>query len=213
MRASRRAILLAVSLSVVATSGAALPDVDGWRDHLAAAAPEAPVRVRLFDPYRLLPGETRAWVEREVKAAFGRSGVEVRFVRNAGGPVVPATLFPEIPERWGVDPDAIGVSIGSPGDRRSVFLSLLAAKRAIGISSGSGDGGTTAPRDRRRLGVALGRVLAHEITHTIAPDCPHTATGLMAKRLSRRMLTAPGVGFDETATRHVQRGAQAFGES
>jgi len=61
------------------------------------------------------------------------------------------------------------------------------------------------------LGVALGRVLAPEITHAVAPDCPHTATGLMDGQLTRRMPTAPGVGFDETATWHLRRGAEAFG--
>ena len=59
----------------------------------------------------------------------------------------------------------------------------------------------------RRLGVALGRVLAHELVHTVAPECPHTRNGLMAERLSRRMLTAPGVGFDALATRHLRLAA------
>ncbi len=195
----------------VSTSDAALShDESGWRERLAGvAASESSVRVRLYDPYRLLAGQTRGWVEREVRLAFRRSGVTVRFTGSGGAPAVPATLYPEIPERWGVPPRAIGVAIGAPGERRSVFLSLGAAKRAIGLAGLAANGGDDDAK--RRLGVALGRVLAHEITHTIAPDCPHTETGLMAERLNRRMLTAPGVGFDETATRHLQRGAEAFG--
>ncbi len=208
-----RAFLVAGSLSVVSTAVAALSESGSGRRRLAAVTPEQPVRVRLYDPYRLLGRETRGWVEREVKLAFRRSGLEVRFVTGGGGLVVPATLYPAIPDRWGVSPDAIGVAIGSPGERRSVFLSVETAKRAIGWSGidVDGDGGAQRPGERRRLGVAIGRVLAHEITHTIAPDCPHTETGLMAKQLNRKMLTAPGVGFDETATRHLQRSAETFG--
>jgi hypothetical protein len=44
-------------------------------------------------------------------------------------------------------------------------------------------------RRRRNLGVALGRVIAHEIVHALAPSVPHGGE-LMAGRLTHRQLTA-----------------------
>jgi hypothetical protein len=44
-------------------------------------------------------------------------------------------------------------------------------------------------RERHLLGVALGRVIAHETVHAIAPDVPHSA-GLMAPLLKKNDLTS-----------------------
>lgn len=159
----------------------------------AAAEPIGEVRVRLYDPYRLLPEAVSERLREEAAAPFREPGVELRFVRSGGPGVIPATIYPELPSRWGVDPEALGVAIGTPGGPRSVFLSLGAAERALGRGTGA-------------LGTALGRVLAHELIHTVAPDCPHTRDGLMAAHLSRRALTAPGVGFDELARRYLRQG-------
>ncbi len=47
----------------------------------------------------------------------------------------------------------------------------------------------------RALGVAVGRVIAHEVVHALAPSVPH-GTGLMSSALTRRQLTAPSIPFD-----------------
>jgi hypothetical protein len=44
-------------------------------------------------------------------------------------------------------------------------------------------------RDRLVLGRALGRVIAHEVVHAVAPGVPH-GSGLMARCLDKRDLTA-----------------------
>jgi hypothetical protein len=44
-------------------------------------------------------------------------------------------------------------------------------------------------RDRHQLGVAIGRVVAHETVHAVAPGVPH-GVGLMAARLRRSDLVA-----------------------
>ena len=179
-----------------------------------------PLRVQFHDPYGLLPRKTRERLQQEVVRAFESSGIALRFVGHGGAAVIPATLYPEFPEKWDIPFRAIGVAIGSGREQRPVFLSLGAAERALGSRSSRRP--TWNDKQRRfrrrpasrhspRLGTALGRVLAHEITHSIAPDCPHTATGLMAARLSRRMLTAPGVGFDALAIRHLRRSAANLG--
>jgi len=47
-------------------------------------------------------------------------------------------------------------------------------------------------RDRHLLGIALGRVIAHETVHALAPGIPHGA-GLMAPLLKRGDLTSKGL--------------------
>lgn len=204
-------VLFAASSSAAASPGPRLPEAG-----LPAVPQPEPLRVRFYDPYRLLSAEAHDWLEKEVVRVFEASEVGLRFAARGGPGVLPATLYPELPDRWGVAPEAIGVAIGEPGEPRSVFLSLGAAERALGLRLAAPRTrqakGTRAKRrftgpEARRLGVALGRVLAHELAHTIAPDCPHTRNGLMAERLSRRMLTAPGIGFDALATRYLRLAA------
>ena len=167
------------------------------------------VPVRLHDPHGLLPESVLEHLRREAAEAFRRIGAALVFVAAAEPTAVPATLYREIPRHWRVNRHALGVAVGSPNEPRSVFLSVGAAKRTLG---GRGAGRRPWPeRGPRaaRLGRALGRILAHELLHAVVPDLPHTRHGLMAPRLSRRMLLAPGVGFDETVKRRLLR---AFAE-
>lgn len=179
----------------------------------AGELPPAAVEVRLFDPYGLLPKELESLVRHEVVLAFAASGVEVRFVRAAGPGVVPATIYPELPSGWGTPPGAVGVAIGAPGGPRSVFLSLGAAERALGIPRPvrhrPGVGPRRPPARGRHLGIALGRVLAHELAHAVAPSCPHTSTGLMAPHFSRDDLIRPGIAFDDLAGRYLREAVGA----
>ncbi len=200
-------VLLTASNSAAVSPGLLLPPVE-----VPPAARNEPLQVRFYDPYHLLSTEAADLLQGEVVRAFEASEIGLRFVSRGGPAVIPATLYPELPDRWDVAPEAIGVAIGVQGERRSVFLSLGAAERALGLPLAARtkwERGKRPQRRRphaapRRLGIALGRVLAHELAHTIAPACPHTKSGLMARRLSRRMLTAPGIGFDALATRHLR---------
>lgn len=180
------------------------------------AAPEAgppSILVRLHDPEHLLSDEALDRLREEAAAAFRRSGARIRFVTSGGGPpIVPATLYPEIPRNWKVARGALGVAVGDPEGPRSIFLSVGAVGRALGWP---GAGGRRAgPKEGPaaiRFGRALGRVLAHELVHAIAPDCPHTGSGLMSARLTRWMLTSPEADFDEIARAYLRRGAAAYG--
>lgn len=66
-------------------------------------------------------------------------------------------------------------------------------------------------RDRHALGVALGRVIAHEIVHAVAPDIPHGA-GLMSPRLKKADLTARTLAVPAHLGRAL-RAALADGDS
>ena len=68
------------------------------------------------------------------------------------------------------------------------------------------------PEDLRTVGVALGRVIAHEVVHVLAPSLPH-GSGLMSGSLTRGQLTAAtiSVGHEVTlAVRAAQRGEPVF---
>ena len=216
MRVRFRPFLLSGILLAASGPAAGSPGLHPPEPGVPEVPGSGPLRVRFYDPYRLLSPEAHDWLEKEVVRAFGASEIGLTFVGRGGPGVIPATLYPELPDRWDVAPETIGVAIGVHGGPRSIFLSLGAAERALGfpLARRQGAPATAKPSRRRlpgsqsrRLGVALGRVLAHELVHTVAPECPHTRNGLMAERLSRRMLTAPGIGFDALATRHLRLAA------
>lgn len=62
------------------------------------------------------------------------------------------------------------------------------------------------PWDRREFTRALGRVVAHEIVHALAPELPHQRGGLMAARLGSRILKAHGVRLDPEVLSMVRAG-------
>ena len=191
-----------------------LPPGSRTRGGRTPAAGPPTILVRLHNPERLLSDEALDRLREEAAAAFRRSGAEIRFVTSGGGPpIVPATLYPEIPKTWKVARGALGVAVGDPGGPRSIFLSVGAVGRALRWH-GAGKGRRAGPKNgpaALRFGRALGRVLAHELVHAIAPDCPHTGSGLMSARLTRWMLISPEADFDEIARAYLRRGAAAYG--
>ena len=71
-----------------------------------------------------------------------------------------------------------------------VWIHVPSVRRALGLPGS--DRTLLELRDGYSLGVALGRVIAHEIVHALAPGVAH-GEGLMASRLTRRDLTASSV--------------------
>jgi hypothetical protein len=91
-----------------------------------------------------------------------------------------------------------------------VWIHLPNVRAALGIdrraSVFSLDVGT-----RREFGVSLGRVVAHEVVHAVAPWIPH-GTGLMAEQLRRADLTAARIAVSPDvalAVREALRGVPA----
>jgi hypothetical protein len=56
---------------------------------------------------------------------------------------------------------------------------------------------------------ALGRVMAHELIHALAPDAPHAHSGLMCERLSPAALRGESLALDEASHGFLERGVQA----
>ena len=55
-----------------------------------------------------------------------------------------------------------------------------------------------------RLGRAIGRIVAHEVIHAVAPAVGHSRSGVMAARFDRHHLLAPHLPVDGVTRRGVQ---------
>ena len=64
-----------------------------------------------------------------------------------------------------------------------MWIHVPGVRQAAGVGAG-----VLEANDGFRLGVALGRVIAHELVHALAPSVPH-GEGLMKSRLTRADLT------------------------
>jgi hypothetical protein len=75
-----------------------------------------------------------------------------------------------------------------------VWIHVPSVRAAAGVGGQRG-GAWPDMRTARMFGIALARVIAHELVHALAPTLPHGA-GLMAPRLDRAMLTATRIAVD-----------------
>jgi hypothetical protein len=72
------------------------------------------------------------------------------------------------------------------------------------------DAVATSPEDQRLVGVALGRVLAHEVVHLLAPEVEHADTGVMRSRLHAFYLTRGRPALEGECAAALARGARAW---
>jgi hypothetical protein len=142
----------------------------------------------------------------EVRAILGPVGAELTWVQGDAATVTA--------------PDALRVVLlsgrgGGSDTGRSVLGSVIPGSEAntlwvyyANVVSGLGlpvEGLATAPpQSRRRVGVALGRVVTHEIVHTLAPELHHESVGLMAARMARFLFRYPHVALDARTVEHLR---------
>jgi hypothetical protein len=53
----------------------------------------------------------------------------------------------------------------------------------------------------RTLGLALGRVVAHEVIHSVAPEEPHSRSGLMSHSMNQTLLSSGKAPLDARCAR------------
>ena len=84
----------------------------------------------------------------------------------------------------------VGVTIfalfGSGAQSQTAWIYLSNVIWALGLQD-RGSRGYSA-REQEEIARALGRVVAHELVHAVAPDIPHSRTGLMADTMGRSLL-------------------------
>lgn len=103
--------------------------------------------------------------------------------RGRGVPVLGAT-----PPRFAVAP--------------FVWVHVTSVRSLMGLRP-RGPASLLSPAESRDLARALGRVVAHELVHALAPDVPH-GRGLMSASLSRRELGAATIAVDPDVRFAVQ---------
>jgi hypothetical protein len=101
--------------------------------------------------------------------------------------------------RRGADPVLGACNARSSSPRAWVYLDNLTW--AMGVASV--DGALTAEQ-AVRLGRAIGRIVAHEVIHAVAPGVEHARSGIMSARFDRRDLLAAHLPVDVGTRRMVQ---------
>lgn len=155
------------------------------------------VRLAWTDPCQLVPsGELVARAEAE--ALLARMGVSLAWRRSAaGGQARPGeigvVLVGDGPQPADGRP-VLGTTMRRPSSMPVVWARVPNVRRAVGILR-TGSPLAWPGEELRRLAVALGRVIAHEVVHALAPALPH-GSGLMSGSLSRQHLTQASLPVD-----------------
>jgi hypothetical protein len=101
------------------------------------------------------------------------------------GSEVIVVLLPHRPPNSRLSEGVMGSTSTSEGSPRALAVFAAEVSRTLGFATESGG---WSPVQRRDFAVALGRVIVHELVHTVIPDRPHDRRGLMAASLNRYQL-------------------------
>jgi hypothetical protein len=146
----------------------------------------------------------------EVARLLGRMGVGVQWrLDSCFDPEVPGEVRVVLLDR--ARPAAgrlvLGASPAVRGARPVAWVHLPSVRRGLGDHL-EWQSWRFDQRERRTLGIAIGRVAAHEIVHAVAPEVPH-GQGLMSARLDRDLLTGPPPRLDREVALAVRRALAA----
>ena len=162
----------------------------------AAAETREPVHLVWMDPARTAVG-VDALARDEARSLLRKLGVSASWRRGEAGEVArPAEVRVILLDR-GID-QAPGIPIlgATPSHFEGapfVWVHVPNVRAAAGLRpAGSGLADLLSAR---AFGIALGRVVAHEIVHALAPSVAH-GTGLMSGKLTCRQLTAAKLPVD-----------------
>lgn len=162
-----------------------------------AAREEPAARLVWLDPAGVALG-TEAVVRPEVLRLLRQMGVEATWRRGEPQELARTgelrVIFLNRGTQRRHDAPVLGATPASFQGERFVWVHVPSVRVAAGVSS-QRTGPSLDLHSARRLGIALARVIAHEIVHAIAPALPH-GTGLMSARLDRYMLTDGSIAID-----------------
>lgn len=168
----------------------------------AMAADETTTLVLVWqDPQRLVPRFDPA--REEAERIFTSLGARVRWEvgsdpseRSNGCRRIQVVLMPSEPSSWKLPSSALGVVLlpeRTPQDR--LFLFYPAILRGLGIDRARGR--MLEPREEKRVAVALGRVVVHEVIHAVVPTLSHASDGIMHDALTSKALSRHDARLDE----------------
>ncbi len=195
-----------------------------WLPALAAFASGAPetqdepgvsrpsLRLAWLDPTDAAAGCAPAARE-ETTRILGSVGVSVSWRRGRAGEAARRGEIRVIVVDRGVTAPngaiVLGATSSRPNELPFLWVHLPGVRAALGERENPCRAGFELG-DRRQLGVAMGRVVAHEVVHTLAPALPHGA-GLMARRFTRRDLTATSLPMTSEVASAVRAASTAGG--
>ncbi|MFI5183643.1 MAG: hypothetical protein ACHQNV_04535 [Vicinamibacteria bacterium] len=203
-----RVALVLVALTVAVPTAVA-------RDHTSPlkatfATPlelKTPVTLRWVDVEKSLAPSQVDVVSEEVLSLFRDLDVPLVWTRREAGLAfsttrgeVPVIVLRVQPEHLGRE-RILGLVIRDHEPPSPVWVFVDNIRWTLGQS-----GGAPSPGERRELAVAVGRVVAHELVHALAPEHPHAVAGLMAPTLKRADLLAAGAPLDWSWVSSVRSG-------
>jgi hypothetical protein len=178
------------------------------------SAPSVPILHLVWvDPTDVATGSELV-ARAEAETLLSRMGVTVSWRRGTPGEQM------QRGEVWvilvGESPESRSDSVVLGATKRgavcpAVWVRVPNVRRALGVPRGPSLFGL-AGFERRLVSVAIGRVIAHEIVHVVAPSVPH-GTGLTAANLTRSQLRAPTIAVEAEVALAVQaslRGSPVF---
>ncbi len=179
-------LVIAVSLVVCSTASSAQTSLDGCASP-PPRDPELTLRVRMTVASDL-PSSARATLRQEAETIWRREGVRVQWLSpdddEPGSGVVLRVLVGHVlarareGEAW-----PVGQLLSDQAGDRIAIASISAARRVLALA---GLGKETSARTAYRLGLVLGRTVAHEIGHYLLGTGSHARRGLMRARIDAR---------------------------
>jgi hypothetical protein len=164
------------------------------------------VTVAFVDAERVLSDESVALMTEEVRAVFRELHIDARVLRAAPGKPIEETegvVVPVIARRRqppGLSRDRImGLVLRDHEAPSPAWVFVDNVRSTLRTRRGWAT-------DGRDLGVAVGRVAAHEVIHALAPEHPHARTGLMAGMLDRAALLGPRPPTEPSCARSLAQG-------
>ncbi len=159
-------------------------------------APPSTLRLVWIDPTGAAVGADAA-ARDEARSVLRKMGAEVSWRRgDAGEPAsageVRVILLDRAAENGGRA--VLGATPPHFDVAPFIWVHVPSVRAVIGLDP-RGSASTTPFPATRTLATALGRVVAHELVHALAPAVPH-GTGLMSASLTQRYLTAPSIPVD-----------------
>ena len=208
--------------------GAAPPEGDGVAmlaatDAAGPRSPELPnlpaarlpaLQVLWFDPTHALTAPATDVLAEEVRRIFRALGVDVAFrvaspdSTYGDGPVpeIPIILLKEDPIVSRRPSHVMGLVMRHQEPIRVVWAFLENVRWTLGQGR---DRALPVAGHERELGLALGRVVAHEVIHAIAPEEPHARNGLMSHSMNRTFLLSDKAALDGRCARAFLTGLAA----
>jgi hypothetical protein len=192
---------------------AAIPSRDAYGSALAGGPGAAVPRLRLvwIDVLGAAPF-AYAVASHEAAVILGAAGVESAW--SAGGPStvtddteLKIVLMTAVTNGAGLPARVMG-GTHRGGQSRSAWIYLSNVLLALGLpETGAGQ---LSGIQQRQVALALGRVIAHEVVHAVAPDLPHSRRGLMARTINRSLLLQARVALGPAEQRAFRAGVAAF---